>query len=51
MKDMGFIKAGVKIIKDDKNIEIDKDAISEEELRMYKTLDQAYKKINQFQVE
>ena len=32
-------------------IEIDTSAISEDELRMYRTLDQAYKNINQFQVE
>ena len=37
--------------KTEENIEIDTNAISEEELKMYKTLDQAYKKINQFQVE
>ena len=33
------------------NIDIDKKGISEEEMKMYKTLDEAFKKINQFQVE
>ena len=35
----------------DADIAIDKKAISEEEMKMYQTLDAAYKKINQFQVE
>ena len=35
----------------DADIAIDKKAISEEEMKMYQTLDAAYKNINQFQVE
>ena len=35
----------------DADIDIDKKAISDEEMKMYTTLDAAYKKINQFQVE